>query len=197
MYVRRGWPIDSGLERLAIVFRTPGTDPIVKVPIETRFTSMMKKLLLIVAIATAAIYFSTPLRSTLEPIAVAAGIAQADAGQGATSGEPLHSELRKELRRHVAERQAADDAQRQEQEAAPAPKAEVVMYATAWCPYCKKARDFLRKEGIEYKEYDIEKSQEGRRQHQALGGGGVPVIVVNGTVVRGYNPQGILAALKR
>ena len=34
----------------------------------------------------------------------------------------------------------------------------VVMYATAWCPYCAKARDYFARTGTAYVEHDIEKS---------------------------------------
>lgn len=71
---------------------------------------------------------------------------------------------------------------------------EVILYATSWCGYCAKTREFLGERGIAYTELDIEKSPEARRAYDALGGRGVPVLKVNGTVIHGYNPQGILAA---
>jgi mycoredoxin len=72
----------------------------------------------------------------------------------------------------------------------------VVLYATDWCGYCRRTRAFLAEKGIEYTEYDIEKSEEGARQYKAIGLRGVPVLNVNGTIVHGYDPQAILAALK-
>ncbi|WP_287027836.1 glutaredoxin family protein [Pseudomonas sp. UBA6310] len=71
---------------------------------------------------------------------------------------------------------------------------EVILYATSWCGYCAKTRAFLAERGIPYRELDIEKSADGRRAYDALGGRGVPVIDVKGTVIHGYDPQGILAA---
>lgn len=71
---------------------------------------------------------------------------------------------------------------------------EVILYATSWCGYCAKTREFLGERGIPYTELDIEKSTEARRAYDTLGGRGVPVLKVNGTVIHGYNPQGILAA---
>jgi mycoredoxin len=81
---------------------------------------------------------------------------------------------------------------------APAPErgvaqaGEVVLYSTAWCGYCEKARTLMRSHGIDFVELDVETSAEGRRQHQQLGGGGVPVLLIDGEVVRGYAPQRIL-----
>ncbi|MDG6404450.1 glutaredoxin family protein, partial [Pseudomonas quasicaspiana] len=45
-------------------------------------------------------------------------------------------------------------------------------------------------------EYDIEKSDEGRKAYEALGGRGIPLIDVNGTIIRGFSEEAILAALK-
>jgi glutaredoxin len=74
---------------------------------------------------------------------------------------------------------------------------EVVLYATAWCGYCRQTRAFLEKNDIAYTEYDIEKSDLGRKQYRELEGRGIPLMSVNGTIVRGYDPEGILAALGR
>jgi len=73
---------------------------------------------------------------------------------------------------------------------------KVLLYATASCGYCKKARALLRKNRISYFEYDIQKSTEGFKQYRALGGRGVPVLLIKGKVVKGYNPTKILALAK-
>ena len=70
---------------------------------------------------------------------------------------------------------------------------ETILYATSWCGYCKKTRELLREHNIPYTEYDIEKSAKGEREYRALDGNGVPLMVINGEVVRGYNPRKILA----
>jgi len=73
----------------------------------------------------------------------------------------------------------------------------VVLYATDWCGYCEKMRNFLAEQNIPYHEYDIEKSNEGRHQYESLGGnGGVPMTLINGNVVRGYAPQRVMEYLK-
>jgi hypothetical protein len=36
---------------------------------------------------------------------------------------------------------------------------DVVLYSTAWCGYCRKAREFFAANGIRYVEYDIEKNR--------------------------------------
>lgn len=69
---------------------------------------------------------------------------------------------------------------------------KVILYATSWCGYCEKARKLLTDNNIPYYEYDIEKSQEGNEQHKKLGGKGIPVLLINGEVLKGYNPSKIL-----
>jgi mycoredoxin len=74
---------------------------------------------------------------------------------------------------------------------------EVVMYGTAWCGYCAKTRRYFADHGIRYTEHDIEASDDGRRGFEALGGGGIPVVVIDGTVVRGFNADAMDALLAR
>lgn len=69
---------------------------------------------------------------------------------------------------------------------------KVILYATSWCGYCQKARELLNDNNIAFHEYDVEDSEEGRQQYDRLGGKGVPVLLINGTVVDGYDPSKIL-----
>ncbi len=73
----------------------------------------------------------------------------------------------------------------------------VVMYGTDWCGNCKMTRAYLRDNGIPFFEYDVEKSPEGQRQFKALQGNGVPLLLVNNNVVRGFDPAAIQDALRR
>jgi mycoredoxin len=75
--------------------------------------------------------------------------------------------------------------------------ARVVMYSTDWCGYCKQTRRFLDSQGIRYTEFDIEKDAVGRKAYEALGGRGIPLIDVNGTLIRVFNEEQILAALNK
>lgn len=72
---------------------------------------------------------------------------------------------------------------------------KVVLYATDWCPYCEKTRALLAAKGIPYQEMNIETSEEARSQYQRLAANGVPVLLVAGEVVRGYNHKKMEAVL--
>ncbi len=73
---------------------------------------------------------------------------------------------------------------------------EVVMYATSWCPWCAKARDYFARNGVRYTEHDIEKSAAANAEHKRLGGRGIPFIVVGGEKkIYGYSELALDAAI--
>ncbi|MDH3588495.1 MAG: glutaredoxin family protein [Gammaproteobacteria bacterium] len=71
----------------------------------------------------------------------------------------------------------------------------VTLYATKWCGYCAKTRALFKKHNIPYTEHDIEDSSAAAQQMMAMGAYGVPVVIIGDTVIRGYQPSALLAAL--
>lgn len=69
---------------------------------------------------------------------------------------------------------------------------DVIMYSAAWCGYCAKARTLLNNQGVAFKELDIEKSAQAHSEMQDLGGRGVPVLLIQGEVVKGFNQNKIM-----
>lgn len=51
-----------------------------------------------------------------------------------------------------------------------APQPRVVMYATDWCPYCRRARQLLEGKGVAYEEIDVEMSPDARAEMQRRSG---------------------------
>ncbi len=72
--------------------------------------------------------------------------------------------------------------------------AQVRLYTTTWCGYCKKAKAYLQARGTSFREIDVESSEQGRSEFQALGGRGVPVILVGNQRMDGYS-EGTLAGM--
>jgi glutaredoxin len=70
---------------------------------------------------------------------------------------------------------------------------EVVMYSAAWCGVCREARRYFEENGIEFTEYDIEKSKKAEAQYRKLGAAGVPVILVGERRMNGFSIQGFEA----
>lgn len=76
---------------------------------------------------------------------------------------------------------------------------QVIMYMTDWCPYCRKAREYLNSLGVNLTEYNVDrdKARDEERIRKAGGGSGVPVIDVEGIIVRGFNTDRIKAAVEK
>jgi glutaredoxin len=73
---------------------------------------------------------------------------------------------------------------------------EVLLYATSWCPYCAKTREYFRMHHIRYTEYDIEHNAAAEKGYRRLGANGVPVVVVGDQVIHGYKPEALGNALR-
>lgn len=74
----------------------------------------------------------------------------------------------------------------------------VLLYATSWCGYCRKAREFLTANGLAYQEIDADKTPGGWEKVQELGGRrAVPLVVVDGEVNAGLHPERILESVAR
>jgi glutaredoxin len=73
--------------------------------------------------------------------------------------------------------------------------APVLLYGTAWCQFCAQTRAHFKAKGIAFVDLDIEKSPAARAEHEKLGGGGVPVVLVGERRIQGYNPAVLDEAL--
>ena len=75
----------------------------------------------------------------------------------------------------------------------------VVMYMTTWCRFCRLAREYIRTLDVNFFEYNIEKDKDKRAEMlgKSGGSGGVPLIDVEGIIIRGYNPDAIKTAVEK
>jgi glutaredoxin len=64
---------------------------------------------------------------------------------------------------------------------------QITMYSTSWCGYCRKARETFTRQGIPFKELDIEKNADAQQAYDALGGRGVPLIVIDDQQMTGFD----------
>ena len=80
--------------------------------------------------------------------------------------------------------------------ATPGAAPEVVMYSTAWCGYCQRARNLLERKGVAVREVKIDEDLKERDIMLARSSGRrtVPQIFVGDRHVGGYDE---LAALER
>ena len=72
---------------------------------------------------------------------------------------------------------------------------KVVMYSVPNCGYCRQARQYFAAHGIDYVEYNINKSSRRMKEFRRLGGRGTPLILIGGKKIQGFNSRSIEAAL--
>lgn len=74
----------------------------------------------------------------------------------------------------------------------------VKIYTTPTCVYCKMAKEWFKKNEVEYQEVNVAEDAVGRQEmmdksHQL----GVPVIDVDGEIIVGFDRGALEAALKK
>jgi glutaredoxin len=77
------------------------------------------------------------------------------------------------------------------------PPGTVTLYGTTWCGYCKKARAWLAAKGVAFRDLDVEQDEAAAAAYRALGGSGVPVIVVGNRKMQGWSAPHMEALLKQ
>ncbi len=70
---------------------------------------------------------------------------------------------------------------------------KVILYQTSWCGYCRKARKLLTKLDVDFATRDIERNRKAANEFRRKNGGrgGVPLIDIDGELVRGYDEKRI------
>jgi glutaredoxin 3 len=64
----------------------------------------------------------------------------------------------------------------------------VKIYTTPTCGYCHQAKQFLKERGVKFTEYDVSRDQAAANEMiKQTGQMGVPVIVVDGEAIVGFN----------
>ncbi|MBN1145844.1 MAG: redoxin domain-containing protein [Anaerolineales bacterium] len=66
---------------------------------------------------------------------------------------------------------------------------KVVMYCTAWCPACRRARAYLKIHGVDFEEIDITRDREAaaRLRGWANGNETTPTFDIEGTIIVNFN----------
>jgi glutaredoxin 3 len=74
----------------------------------------------------------------------------------------------------------------------------VRIFSTPTCHYCKQAKEFLSSKGISFEDIDVSSNPEGLKEMRNITGGArtVPVIVIDDTVIVGYEEADIAKTLK-
>jgi len=65
--------------------------------------------------------------------------------------------------------------------------AQVIIYGTPQCHYCKKTRKLLSANNVPFFEYDISSNRSAYQTFQRLEGRGTPLVIIDDQVIKGYN----------
>ena len=72
----------------------------------------------------------------------------------------------------------------------------VTVYSTPNCPWCHKAKDFLKENKIAFNDVDVSKDKKAAAEMvEKSGQMGVPVVDVNGTIIVGFDKNALKKAL--
>ena len=72
----------------------------------------------------------------------------------------------------------------------------VTIYSTPVCPWCKKTKDFLKENKIEYTDFDVSTNTEKRNEMVDKSGQmGVPVLDIDGKIIIGFDVDAIKSSL--
>lgn len=65
--------------------------------------------------------------------------------------------------------------------------AKVIVYSSDTCPHCVSAKEYLKEKGVEFEEKNVSKDVNARNELIEMGHMGVPVIVVDGEEIVGFD----------
>jgi glutaredoxin len=79
----------------------------------------------------------------------------------------------------------------------PEPAGDVIMYCTAWCPGCRRARAWLKERGIQYVEVDITRDRKSAEKVRGWANGNetTPTFNIKGTIVVDFDEAKLKKAL--
>ena len=65
---------------------------------------------------------------------------------------------------------------------------KVTIYSTPTCHFCAMAKEYFKANGVKYDEFDVASNMEKRKEMMEKSGQlGVPVIIIDGQVVVGFD----------
>ncbi|MFH0835756.1 MAG: glutaredoxin domain-containing protein [Candidatus Micrarchaeota archaeon] len=74
---------------------------------------------------------------------------------------------------------------------------KVIVYSTPTCPWCVRAKSYLKEKGVEFEDIDVAVDQARAQEMKSKSGQmGVPVLDIGGKIIIGFDQGAIDAALK-
>ncbi len=75
--------------------------------------------------------------------------------------------------------------------------AKVRVYSTQACPWCMKAKNFLKEHNVKFEDIDVSRDHDAAREMiEKSGQTGVPVIMIDSEIIVGFDMERIAKLLK-
>ena len=74
---------------------------------------------------------------------------------------------------------------------------KVKVYSSNTCPHCVTAKNYLTDKGVEFEEKNVQTDPEARKELMAMGHMGVPVLIINGEELVGFDKDKIDSLLAK
>ncbi|MEG0641424.1 MAG: glutaredoxin family protein [Clostridium sp.] len=71
----------------------------------------------------------------------------------------------------------------------------VQIYSSKNCEYCNLAKEFMKENGVDYKEFDVSSDKEAKKELIKKGYMSVPVIIVDGEEFVGFDKDKLSSVL--
>jgi len=69
------------------------------------------------------------------------------------------------------------------------PAKRIIFYSSTNCPHCRRAKAFLYREGIAFREMDVGRSPRARKELERLGARSVPVLLIGDARLDGFDEK--------
>lgn len=75
--------------------------------------------------------------------------------------------------------------------------ADITIYTSNTCPYCTLAKNYLNEKGYSYSEKNVQTDKDARKELMSMGHMGVPVLVIDGEEIVGFDKDKIDSLLEK
>ncbi len=74
---------------------------------------------------------------------------------------------------------------------------EVIVFSSNTCPYCTLAKNYLQEKGVAFIEKNVQTDKDARAELMSMGHMGVPVLVIDGEQIVGFDKDRLEAILDK
>lgn len=74
---------------------------------------------------------------------------------------------------------------------------DIKIYTSNTCPYCISTKEYLKEKGVEYTDMNVQTDKEARKELMAMGHMGVPVLIIDGEEIVGFDKDKIDTLLNK